>query len=111
MSLYGMMRTGVSGMNAQANRINDYVLVSRGFARATVRTLSTGNANVNPTWLPYVRVTNVAETIEKAVQLGGKVLVAPKAEVLDGKVAVLEDPTGAAVGILSWVPETAGKEL
>ena len=91
--------------NPAPNRLNDYVLVSKGFARATVRTLVTPRADVKPTWLPYVRVKSVSETISKAKQLGGTVLIEPKLEALEGGVAVLADPTGAAVGILEWKPD------
>jgi predicted enzyme related to lactoylglutathione lyase len=91
--------------NTSANRLNDYVLVSKGFARATVRTLVTKRGDVNPTWLPYVRVKSVSESVSKAKELGGSVLIEPKPEVFQGAVAVITDPTGAAVGILEWRPE------
>jgi len=91
--------------NTAANRLNDYVLVSKGFARATVRTLVTKREDVHPTWLPYVRVKNVGETVSRARQLGGTVLIEPKPEVFDGKVGVLTDPTGAAIGIMEWRPD------
>jgi len=91
--------------NNTANRLNDYVLVSKGFARATVRTLATRRDDVHPTWLPYVRVQSVSETVSKARQLGGSVLIEPKPEVFGGGVAVLADPTGAAIGILEWRPD------
>ncbi len=91
--------------NNSASRLNDYVLVSKGFARGTVRTLLSKREDVNPTWLPYVRVKSVSETVGKAKELGGSVLVEPKPEVLDGKIAVLADPTGAAVGVMEWSPD------
>ena len=88
--------------NVETNRLNDYVLTSEGYARATVRMIPDANTQVQPTWLPFVRVTNVAESVTLAKQIGGKVLVEPRAELLDGHVAVVADPTGAAVGILEW---------
>jgi predicted enzyme related to lactoylglutathione lyase len=91
--------------NPSANRLNDYVLTSEGFARATIRTLSTQGRDVNPTWLPYIRVDDVPKTVAKARQLGANVLVEPRPSLLDGKVAVISDPTGAAVGLLAWMPE------
>ena len=91
--------------NTSTNRLNDYVLVSKGFARGTVRTLVTKRADVNPTWLPYVRVKSVSETVGKAKQLGGSVLIEPKPEVFEGKIAVIADPTGAAVGVMEWAPD------
>jgi predicted enzyme related to lactoylglutathione lyase len=91
--------------NTSANRLNDYVLVSKGFARGTVRTLATKREDVNPTWLPYVRVKSVSETISKVRQFGGSVLIEPKPEAFEGGVAVVADPTGAAIGILEWRPD------
>jgi predicted enzyme related to lactoylglutathione lyase len=57
---------------------------------------------VQPTWLPFVRIKNVGESVALAKQLGGKVRIEPKPELFDGKVAVISDPTGAAIGILEW---------
>jgi len=47
-------------------------------------------------------VKSVGESVALAKQLGGKVWIEPKPELFDGKVAVLADPTGAAIGILEW---------
>jgi predicted enzyme related to lactoylglutathione lyase len=60
---------------------------------------------VKPTWLPYVRVKSVSEMVVKAKQLGGTVLIEPKPEVFQGAVAVIADPSGAAIGVLEWRPE------
>jgi len=84
------------------NRQSDYVLTSEGYARATVRTIRSADTKVQPTWLPFVRVKSVTESVALAKQLGGKVLVEPRPDLLDGKVAVIADPTGAAIGILEW---------
>jgi uncharacterized protein len=78
--------------NTESNRVSNFVLVSEGFARATVRTIPKDRPQVRPDWLPYVRVR----------QLGGQVLFEPRPDYLDGKVAVIRDPTGAAIGLLEW---------
>ena len=88
--------------NTSTNRLSDLVLTHNGFARATVRTIPTGNESVRPTWLLFLRVKNVAESVKQAAGLGGKVLIEPKADFLEGKVAIVEDPTGAAIGLLEW---------
>jgi predicted enzyme related to lactoylglutathione lyase len=88
--------------NDATNRQSDYVLTSEGYARATVRTIRSADTRVQPTWLPFVRVLNVSESVAKARQLGGKILVEPSPELLDSKVALIADPTGAAIGILEW---------
>lgn len=86
--------------NTNRNRSSDYVLASDGYARATVRTIV--NETIKPNWLPFVRVKSVTESLVRTRQLGGEVLIAPKPEALRGKVAVIADPTGAAIGILEW---------
>jgi predicted enzyme related to lactoylglutathione lyase len=47
-------------------------------------------------------VKSVSESVAQTKQLGGKVLIEPKPELFHGKVAVITDPTGAAVGLLEW---------
>jgi predicted enzyme related to lactoylglutathione lyase len=88
--------------NTQSNRVSDLVLVSEGYARATVRTIPEENRQVYPNWLPFVRVSNVKDSVARATQLGGKILFEPKPEYLGGKVAVVSDPTGGAIGLLEW---------
>lgn len=90
--------------NTEPGRQADYVLTSRGFARATVRTLAADKPNVQPHWLPFVRVKSISESVAQATRLGGKVIVEPRPDLLEGKVAVVADPTGAAIGILEWQP-------
>lgn len=92
--------------NTQSNHVSDFVLTSKGYARATVRTIRTDDAQVRPTWLPFVRVLNVAESVAKAKELGGKGLIEPQAGLFDGKLALIADPTGAAIGILEWSAES-----
>jgi len=88
--------------NTTANKLSDYVLASEGYARATVRTIRTNDEKLRPNWLPFVRVKNVGDSLALAKQLGGRGLIEPKPELFDGKVAVIADPTGAAIGLLEW---------
>lgn len=87
--------------NSADGRMSDFVLASDGYARATVRTIPVDRGAV-PAWLPFVRVSAVTESVAQAKQLGGTVLLEPNANVLGGKVAVVADPTGAAIGLLEW---------
>jgi predicted enzyme related to lactoylglutathione lyase len=97
---------GVAGYdvieNIAENRASDLVLASKGYARATVRTIPEKHRQVQPHWLPFVRVKSVSESVSRAKQLGGKPLLDPKPELLGGRVAVVADPTGAAIGLLEW---------
>ncbi len=88
--------------NTAGNRLSDYVLTSGGYARATIRTIPKAQDQVTPNWLLFVRVKSVSDSVAKAVDLGGKVLLAPKPDLLQGTVAVVADPTGAAIGLLEW---------
>jgi predicted enzyme related to lactoylglutathione lyase len=88
--------------NANPKGLSDYILTSEGYARATVRTLATADPKVRPSWLPFVRVEHIAQTLKRTGELGGKVLIEPKPELLNGKVAVIADPTGAMIGVLEW---------
>jgi predicted enzyme related to lactoylglutathione lyase len=97
---------GIAGYEVAANtannRVSDFVLSSKGYARATVRTIPGGNEKVRPDWLLFVRVKNLGDSLAQTKKLGGKVLIDPRPELLGGKVAVVADPTGAAIGLLEW---------
>jgi len=95
--------------NTAENRSSDYILTSEGIARATVRTLPADKAAaVQPTWLPFVRVLHLDQSVAQARQLGGKVLVSARPDLMNGKVAVIADPTGGALGLLESTPPTTG---
>jgi hypothetical protein len=51
---------------------------------------------VNPLWLPYVRVEDAEATAARAVTLGARVVMQ------DELTAILVGPTGAAIGIGEW---------
>jgi hypothetical protein len=89
------------------NRLSDYVLTSEGFARATVRTIRSDDERVRPLWLPFVRVQNVRESAALAARLGGRVVIEPRPEVFEGRVALITDPTGAAIGLMEWSQDEA----
>ena len=88
--------------NTSPGALMDFVLSSKGYARATIRTIPAGMDPVKPNWLPFVRVKSIGESLATVKKLGGNVLLEPMAELLEGKVAVIADPTGAAISILEW---------
>lgn len=49
--------------------------------------------DVEPNWLPYVRVDDVDHIVKQATSLGGNLILRV------GDVAILTDPTGAAIGV------------
>ena len=58
--------------------------------------------DVLPNWLPTIRVTDVHATVAKAVALGGRVIMAPRDDVRNATVAIIADPTGAALTVQQW---------
>ena len=64
---------------------------------------------LNSNWLPYVRVADAAAAAEKAKGLGGRVVLAPRADIRDGSLAIVVDPTGAALALQKYPFEKAGK--
>jgi predicted enzyme related to lactoylglutathione lyase len=55
-------------------------------------------------WLAYVTVDDVDATAATAAKLGGKIVVEPFDVPTVGRIAVLVDPQGAAIGIFKAVP-------
>jgi predicted enzyme related to lactoylglutathione lyase len=76
------------------------VLQSQGYARAGIvrRPAELKESG----WLPYVLVNDVPATLQKATTAGGRVLVAPTPDLLDGNVAVIADPLGGVLGVVNW---------
>lgn len=64
---------------------------------------------LNSNWLPYVNVADASAAAEKAKSLGGRVVLAPRADVRDGSLAIVVDPTGAALALQKFPFEKAGK--
>ena len=61
-----------------------------------------GAAGMPPMWGCYVTVDNVDDTVRQCVQLGGSVLV-PVMDVPGvGRMAVIRDPAGAALNVITY---------
>jgi predicted enzyme related to lactoylglutathione lyase len=54
---------------------------------------------VNPLWLPYVRVEDPEAIATRATNLGARVVMG------DDQAAILVDPTGAAIAVQLWPPQ------
>jgi uncharacterized protein len=57
-----------------------------------------GSQGVPPNWMPYFTVESAAATSKRAASAGGSVIAAPL-DIPTGRIAVLRDPEGAALGI------------
>jgi hypothetical protein len=53
-------------------------------------------------WLSYVRVDDVAAVVANAKSLGAQIALEPRPDLRNGSVALVVDPTGAAVVIQKW---------
>lgn len=60
---------------------------------------------VPPNWLPYLHVDDIDATVSRAQKLGGKVQAEAQHVPGVGRFAILADPTGAAIGVIT--PEQA----
>jgi predicted enzyme related to lactoylglutathione lyase len=58
--------------------------------------------DVQPNWLPVVRVANAVAIATRAAALGGRVVLSPSDAAPPGSAAIIVDPSGAAVGVQVW---------
>lgn len=58
-------------------------------------------------WMPHIQVVDIATSVARAVELGGMELMHGKADDGSSQWAVLQDPNGAAFGIIPVVPPEA----
>ena len=79
------------------------ILATNAIARAGVARLPPGAEK--SAWLPFILVDDVPGALARATKAGGKVLLAPRAALLGGNLAVIADPAGGAIGIVNWVEE------
>jgi predicted enzyme related to lactoylglutathione lyase len=86
------------------------LLSSDNYARASANSLPADKPGIQPHWLNFVRVENAADAAQKAVSLGGRVLVEPRPDRQGGKLAVVADSQGAVFGLLEW-SDAQGKEV
>lgn len=78
-------------------------LVAGGYPRAAVLELE--RKDLPSTWLPYIRVGDLGQTMARIERSGGSVVVPPSPTVRSGKVAVFLDPLGAALAVVEWTDE------
>lgn len=95
---------GLAGYDVDVRELGEgmlrAVLASGGYSRAGIAHLPP--AVKQPGWLPYILVNDVAGTLKKVNDAGGKVLVEPRADLLDGELAVIADPNGGVLGVVNW---------
>lgn len=57
------------------------------------------NKNIPPQWIMYINVENVQESLEKALALGGKLIMESKKKDGSYNFAIVQDPAGAVFGL------------
>jgi predicted enzyme related to lactoylglutathione lyase len=86
-------------------------LSSGSHERANVRMLPTGIAAPHAEWISFARVFSASDTARQAVKLGGRILVGPTRDARGATSSILEDPTGAAFGVIELPPEVVKIEI
>ena len=74
-------------------------LASGGYARAGI--LPKPLPKTPPAWILYVRVKSVDETVARAREAGGRVVIEPR-DARGTRVALVIDPTGAPFAVAEW---------
>lgn len=77
------------------------ILVNKGSEIGGIMQMGEEIPNTPPHWMPYVAVENVDASCEKVKELGGKVCVPPTDIPNVGRFAVISDPTGATLSIIT----------
>ncbi len=78
-------------------------LKSEGYARAGI--LPKPAKKMPTTWIPYVRVANVDDTVARASAAGARTVMKP-AQAHGTSMAILVDPTGAPFAVAEWPART-----
>jgi predicted enzyme related to lactoylglutathione lyase len=98
-NLIGWTSEGIP-MKDGENSYEDYVMKSPdGRAVAGICHLKGVNQSLPPTWIVYITVKNVEESVQQALNLGGKLIKPYKNK--EGKLmyAIVQDPAGAVFGM------------
>ncbi|MGA6926233.1 MAG: VOC family protein [Desulfosarcina sp.] len=83
-------------------------LMAGGYPRAAVLELE--RKDLPSTWLPYIRVGDLRQTLARIERAGGSLVVPPSPTVRNGQVAVFLDPLGAALAIAQWTDENDAED-
>ena len=80
--------------------IAEYHVLKRGRSRGGV--LRAPDEKIRPRWLPYILVADPAALASRVESLGGRVILAPRAELRNGTLAIIADPSGGIVALQKW---------
>jgi predicted enzyme related to lactoylglutathione lyase len=86
-----------------SDRKGDFVLSSGGNSRGGIAPIPSDATDAKSSWLGVIRVTDLDQTLDKVATLGGQVLVKPHAVEFGSRFAIIEDPTGGAIGLVQYI--------
>ena len=90
-------------IKAPMAEMGDYRIVNVGGAGvAGIMPPPPGAPSMPPNWGCYVTVDNTDETVKKCLSLGGKLLVPAMDVPTVGRMAVLQDPQGAVLSVITY---------
>lgn len=70
---------------------------------AGMMTIPAGAGDMPPAWGAYVTVDDVDAHAARAEKLGGKICMGPEDIADVGRIAVIADPQGATLGLISYI--------
>ena len=88
---------GVGHDTTDRGGVDYHYFASQGKPRAGIIKIPTELENVDPGWAPYVGVKDITLTLAKVKELGGRVIFGGIEHPTAGSVALVMDPTGAAL--------------
>lgn len=84
-----------------SRKAGDYLLFTSG-GEKRAGGIQIPQADIEPQWLPTIRVIDIKASVAKARQLGGEIVLEPRWDISDGMVAIISDPYGAGVTLRQW---------
>jgi len=97
---YGRLAPFESRLREMIEGSEGRLLVAHGLPRAGLVPVDE-EAN-RSAWVPYVRVADVQAALDRAVEGGGFVIVAPDPALLNGNLGVFVDPNGGVTGVVKY---------
>jgi predicted enzyme related to lactoylglutathione lyase len=94
---------GVNDIPGEQGQPTYSMLEKRGKEAGALYQLTPQQKGTSPRWNSYIRVTSADEAAAKAQQLGGRILTEPFDVMDQGRMANIQDPTGAAFAV--WEPK------
>ncbi len=58
--------------------------------------------DMRTSWIPYIRVSNINDVVNKAKNAGAHIISEPKPEIRNGTLAIIQDPSGAKFALQEY---------